>query len=378
MTIDAPRRLVILGSTGSIGRQALDVVRRHPDALRVVGLVAGSNAEALAAQAGELGVERTGLGAEAAAEMAALDDADIVLNAIVGAAGLRASIAALEAGKVLALANKESLVAAGDACLAAGMRGGGLMVPVDSEHAAIAQCLSGAGTESVDRICLTASGGPFRDRADLSGATKEEALAHPTWSMGSKITIDSATLMNKGLEVIEAHFLFGLDYDRIDVVVHPQSVVHGMVVLKDGSMLMQAARADMRLPIQAALLDAPEVSTRIRPPDLAELGSLEFEPLDHKRFPAVGMAYEAGRIGGTATAVLNAANEEAVFAFLDERIGFVEITKVVESTLEAHEPVPAGNLETVFEVDAWARDYARGVIEKSSGHTTDRVLGRTT
>ena len=379
MTTDAPRRLVILGSTGSIGRQALDVVRRQPDALRVVGLVAGRDADGLAAQAAEHGVERTGLGADAAAEMAALDEADVVLNAIVGAAGLRASIAALESGKVLALANKESLVAGGDACLAAGMRGGGLMVPVDSEHAAIAQCLLGVGTESVDRICLTASGGPFRERSDLSGVTKDEALAHPTWSMGSKITIDCATLMNKGLEVIEAHFLFGLDYERIDVLVHPQSVVHGMVVLKDGSMLMQAARADMRLPIQAALMDAPEVSTRIRPPDLAAVGSLDFAPVDHERFPAVGMAYAAGRAGGTATAVLNAANEEAVFAFLDERIAFDDITRAVETTLEAHDPVPAGNLDTVFEVDAWARDYARGVIQKRSERIGgETVVGRTT
>ena len=365
---------MILGSTGSIGRQALDVVKRQPDALRVVGLAAGKDADALSAQAAEHGVHRTALGEAGAVEMAMLEEADIVLNAVVGAAGLRASIAALEAGKVLALANKESLVAGGDACLAAGMRGGGLIVPVDSEHAAIAQCLQGVAPTAVDRICITASGGPFRERDDLTDVTKQEALAHPTWSMGPKITIDSATLMNKGLEVLEAHFLFGLDFDSIDVLVQPQSIVHGMVVLKDGSVLMQAARADMRLPIQSALLGTQEAAARVTPPDFASLGQITFEPVDHKRFPAVGMAYEAGRIGGTAPAVLNAANEEAVHAFLDGRIGFLDITRVVEKTLEAHEAVPAGNLDTVLEVDAWARDRARGVIE--TGASVERVLGR--
>ena len=372
---------MILGSTGSVGRQALDVVSRHPDSLRVVGLVAGRDGEALAAQAAEHGVALTGLGEGAAADMAALEEADVVLNAVVGAAGLRASIAALEAGKILALANKESLVAGGDACLAAGNRGGGLMVPVDSEHAAISQCLNNVDYDAIDRICLTASGGPFRQRTNLSNVTKEEALAHPTWAMGPKITIDSATLMNKGLEVLEAHFLFGLDYDHIDVLVHPQSVVHGMVVLRDGSVLMQAARADMTLPIQAALLGTQAVGGRVAPPDFASVGTLDFEPVDHKRFPAVGMAYAAGRAGGSAPAVLNAANEEAVRGFLDERIAFLDIPRVVETTLEAHDVVDAGNLDTVFEVDAWARDHARGVIEtkpRGARRIVERVLGRST
>ena len=341
----------------------------HSDLLQVVGLGAGRNEQSLRRQAAELGVEHVGLGDRDAIGLATLAEADIVLNAIVGAAGLRASVAALEAGKTLALANKESLVAAGEICLAAADRSGARIVPVDSEHAAIAQCLQGIPQDAVARICLTASGGPFRDRADLSDVTKDEALDHPTWSMGPKITIDCATLMNKGLEVIEAHFLFGLPYDAVDVVVHPQSVVHGMVVLADGSMLMQAAVTDMRLPIQAALLGSQAVPGATSQPDLTKLGPLEFEPLDRERFPAVDLAYAAGRAGRTCPAVLNAANEEAVRGFLDGRIGFTEITGVVETTLTAHDPVPAGNLDTVLEVDSWARLYARGVID--GGSTAD-------
>ncbi|MDQ4143201.1 MAG: 1-deoxy-D-xylulose-5-phosphate reductoisomerase [Actinomycetota bacterium] len=377
MTSSHPRRVVILGSTGSVGRQALDVVERHRGDLRVVGLVAGRDSRALEEQAARLGVTHTGLGTEAAERLAALDEADVVLNAVVGAAGLKASIAALENGKVLALANKESLVAGGEACLAAAERGGGRIVAVDSEHAAIAQCLKNLAPDAVERICLTASGGPFRTRSNVEDATKEEALAHPTWSMGPKITIDSATLMNKGLEVLEAHFLFGFDFDRIDVLVHPQSVVHGMVTLRDGSVLMQAARADMRLPIQAALLGTQAVEGPVAPPDLADVGRLEFEPLDNERFPAVGMAYAAGRAGGTAPAVLNAANEEAVRAFLDGRIGFSDITRVVEKALGSHEPIPAGNQEVVLEGDSWAREHARGVIDRIR-RGAQQAVGRTT
>ena len=344
----------------------------------MVGLAAGRDAAALEDQAAELGVERTGLGEDAAVDLAALDEADIVLNAIVGAAGLRASIAALSAGKTLALANKESLVAGGELCLEAARRGGGRIVAVDSEHAAISQCLEGAARESVGRLCLTASGGPFRTRADLDGVTKEEALAHPTWSMGPKITIDSATLMNKGLEVIEAHFLFGIDFDHIDVLIHPQSLVHGLVFFVDGSVLMQAAVADMRLPIQSALLGSHAPGTT-PVPDLARIGSIEFEDVDHDRFPAVRLAYEAGRAGHTFPAVLNAANEEAVRGFLD-------IPAVVEATITAHDAVPAGNLDTVLEVDSWARRHARELIDQRPLETTgaratrptERALGRTT
>lgn len=379
MSFEPRRRLAILGSTGSIGRQALDVVRLHPHLFEVVALSAGRDEQTLAEQATEFGVDKTGLGAVAAAELAVLDDADIVLNGIVGAAGLGPSIAALEAGKILALANKESLVAGGEACLSAAERGGGRIVPVDSEHAAISQAFQGVPEKAVDRICLTASGGPFLRRSNLNNVSKEDALAHPTWNMGPKVTIDSATLMNKGLEVIEAHFLFGVDFDHIDVLVHPQSIVHGMVVMKDGSVLMQAGTADMRVPIQAALTGAERIDSGAEQLDLATIASLDFERVDHNRFPSLGLAYKAGRAGGSAPAVLNAANEEAVRGFLEDRVRFVDIPAIVEETLGAHEVVPAGNLQTVLEVDTWARDHARGVIETASKglrRIVERVLGR--
>ena len=345
----------------------------------MVTLAAGRDEKTLAKQASEFGVSRTGLGAVAAAELATLDDADIVLNGIVGAAGLGPSLAALEAGKILALANKESLVAGGEACLSAATRGGGRIVPVDSEHAAISQALQGAPDKAVDRICLTASGGPFLRRSNLNNVSKEDALAHPTWEMGPKITIDCATLMNKGLEVIEAHFLFGVDFDHIDVLVHPQSIVHGMVVMKDGSVLMQAGSADMRVPIQAALTGAERIDSGAEQLDLASIASLDFERVDHNRFPSLGLAYKAGRAGGSAPAVLNAANEEAVRGFLEDRVRFVDIPSIVEETLGAHEVVPARDLQTVLEVDTWARDHARGVIETASKglrRIVERVLGR--
>jgi 1-deoxy-D-xylulose-5-phosphate reductoisomerase len=272
------------------------------------------------------------------------------------------------------------LIAGGEVCLAAAARGGGRIVPVDSEHAAIAQCLEGIDPKSVTRICLTASGGPFRQRANLSNVTVEEALAHPTWDMGPKITIDCATLMNKGLEVIEAHFLFDVAFDRIDILVHPQSVVHGMVTFADGSVVMQAAVADMRLPLQAVLLGTERVASAVEPIDLATVGSLSFEAVDHERFPSVELAYQAGTAGGTSPAVLNAANEEAVRGFLEARVRFIDIPSVVEETLAAHTSVDAGNLETVLEVDAWARDHARGVIEtrpRGVRRVVERVLGRT-
>ncbi len=247
-------RVAILGSTGSIGQQAIEVALANPESVEVIGLVAGRDETTLRAQADRLGVTRTGLGRPASLEIAAMDDADVVLNAIVGAAGLEASVTALAHGKKLALANKESMVAGGDVCIETASRTGALIVPIDSEHAALAHCLEGRDRGEVDRLVLTASGGPFRERHDLAGVTPADALAHPTWDMGPKITIDSATMMNKGLEVIEAHYLFGFGYDRIDVVVHPQSIVHGMIAFADGSMLMEAAPTDMRIPIQAALL----------------------------------------------------------------------------------------------------------------------------
>lgn len=359
------RGVAILGSTGSIGRQAIDVIRSHPDAFEVVALVAGSDERALADQAAELDVVHTGLGAEAAERMARLDEADIVLNAVVGAAGLRASAAALESGKHLALANKESLVAGGAVCEAARLAGGGTIAPVDSEHAALAHALEGRDRADVERVVLTASGGPFRTRADLSDVTVADALDHPTWNMGPKITVDSATLMNKGLEVIEAHHLFGFDYDNIDVLVHPQSVVHGIVEFSDGSQLLQAGPADMRIPIQAALgVPSPKAFDRI---DLKDVAELRFEAVDRERFPALDLAYEAGRRGACYPAVLNAANEVAVAAFLGERIAFTDITGIVATVLERFGGSSDRELDSVLEADAWARVVAEQECRKAEG-----------
>jgi 1-deoxy-D-xylulose-5-phosphate reductoisomerase len=369
VTSHPPIDLAILGSTGSIGRQAIDVVRAHPERWRIVGLAAGSDAATLADQVAETGAEHSGLGADFAVHLATLPGVDLVLNGIVGAAGLRASAAALGAGKTLALANKESLVAGGRICLDAARRGGGTIIPVDSEHAAIAQCLDGRDLSSVERIVLTASGGPFRTRRFLDEVTPDEALAHPTWSMGPKISIDSATLMNKGLEVIEAHYLFGLDYDRIDVVVHPQSLVHGIVVFVDGSMLLQAAPTDMRIPIQAALAYPDRVPFSVERIGLEKVGSLAFEPVDEGRFPCVRLAYEAGRKGGSFPAVLNAANEEAVNAFLLGFISFPRIPTVIESVLEAHSGTDTDDLDVMLDIDAWARSQARRIMRR---HTSTR------
>jgi 1-deoxy-D-xylulose-5-phosphate reductoisomerase len=352
-------RVAILGSTGSIGRQAVQVVQDHPERFQVVGLCAHTDGEQVEDQARALEVRNTGLGAEAAVELATLDEADVVLNAIVGAVGLRASVAALDAGKTLALANKESLVAGGQACLAALRRGGGRIVPVDSEHAAISQCLGISDPATIRRIVLTASGGPFRRRPELGEVTPDEALSHPTWSMGPKITIDSATLMNKGLEVIEAHYLFGVGYDAIDVVVHPQSAVHGIVEFVDGTMLMQGAPTDMRIPIQYALSFPSRLPTDAGLLDLVSTGILEFEEVDHDRFPAVALAYEAGRRGRSFPAVLNAANEVAVHAFLGGELRFPEIAATVERVMSAHDPVDVGEVGAVLEVDGWARSEAQ-------------------
>jgi 1-deoxy-D-xylulose-5-phosphate reductoisomerase len=358
------QKVVLLGATGSIGRQALEVIRALPERLEVIGLVAGHDADALAELARAFPGAATGLGPDAAVEMAGSSDADVVLNAIVGAAGLRASIAALGSGKTLALANKESLVAGGEVCRAARSRGGGTMVPVDSEHVAVAQCLEGRDRSTVKRIVLTASGGPFRTRADLSEVTVQEALAHPTWSMGPKITIDCATLINKGLEVIEAHFLFDIDPDDIAVVVHPQSLVHAMVELVDGSFVMQAAPTDMRIPIQAALTWPDRLPSPVAALEPRTMGPLTFEVLDERRFPAVQLAYQVLRAGRTFPAALNAANEIAVEAFLDERLSFETIAGVVAEVIDSHEPGDATTLEGVLDADKRARKSAQGVIER--------------
>ena len=356
------RRIAILGSTGSIGKQALDVVRAHPDRFEVVALTAHSNAEELAAQAREFEVARTGLGPEAAQELAGGTDADVVLNAVVGAAGLRASLAALEAGRTLALANKESLVVGGELCKRAAAAHGATIVPVDSEHAALAQCLEGRPREELVRAVITASGGPFRTRKDLAGVTPSDALAHPTWSMGPKITVDSATMMNKALELIEAHHLFDLAYDEVDVVVHPQSVVHAMAEFVDGSVVMQAAWPDMRIPIAAALTHPDRIGPPAATVDLTEVGSLTFEPLDSNRFPAVSLGYEVGRMGGTYAAAFNAANEVAVEAFLDERIAFTDVVGVVSDVVEGHQRREADSLDAVLEADGEGRAAARELI----------------
>jgi 1-deoxy-D-xylulose-5-phosphate reductoisomerase len=358
------RKVVVLGSTGSVGRQALDVIAAHPDLFELVGLVAGSNETVLAEQAGEHGNVPTALGVDGAVEFATLGNADVVLNAIVGAAGLKASLAALDAGKVLALANKESLIAGGDLCLAAAERGGGVMIPVDSEHAAIAQALQGHDRATVARLHITASGGPFRERVDLSDVTPEDALAHPTWSMGPKITIDSATLMNKGFEVIEAHFLFGFGYDEIEVTVHPESVIHGMVEFVDGSLLMQAGPTDMRIPIQAALSHPYRINSGVAPLDPRTLGELHFTPVDDARFPAVTLAYEVGRRGGTFAAAMNAANEVAVRAFLDGLLSFTDIVAVVREVVDRHVDTDSATLDGVLAADASAREAAQASIDQ--------------
>lgn len=375
-----PVRVALLGSTGSIGRQALDVAARFPERIEIVALAAHSSARLLLEQADRFGVRRLALGDRAVAEsashewdstigagpeglveLASAGDVDIVLNALVGAAGLRASIAALRAGATLALANKESLVAGGDIIRALGMD---RVIPVDSEHSAIFQCLVGEPADAVSRLWLTASGGPFRgmDSAALRSVTVEQALAHPRWTMGPKITIDSATLMNKGLEVIEAHHLFDLPYDAIDVVVHPQSSIHSMVEFADGSVKAHLGATDMRVPIQYAFSHPERWAAPVPPVDFCTLGSLDFEEPDISTFRSLSLAYEAGRAGGTLPAVLNAANEVAVAAFLAGRAPLTAIPETVERVLERHDRMSADTLEAVEAADSWARRTAESLL----------------
>src|SRR4051794_20250504 len=377
-----PRRLLVLGSTGSIGTQALDIVERSPD-LELVGLSAESSWEALVEQARRFGVERiavadrdagaraaeawtggaTLVGAQGLVELVVDSGADLVLNALVGSAGLGPTVAALGEGIDLALANKESLVVGGELVMALAEATGAQLIPVDSEHSALHQLLAGERPGTVDKLQLTASGGPFRGRTreELSDVTVEEALQHPPWGMGGKITVDSATLMNKGLEVIEAHHLFGTPYRDIDVVVHPQSIVHSLILLNDGAALAHLGYPDMRVPISYALHYPERVDVPVRPLDLAELGALTFEPVDLDAFPCLRMAREAGEAGGTAPCVLNAANEVAVSSFLAGEIGFTAIPAVIERTLEALPAEPIVHFEQLFEVDAAARDHASGL-----------------
>ena len=375
------RSVAVLGATGSIGRQALDVIAESPE-LRVCALSANSDADGLVAAARATGARHVALvdpdaagtaaraldgatvlrGEAGVEELVAASGADLVLNAIVGAAGLRATLAAFAAGADVALANKESLVAGGELVLAAAAANGRRLLPVDSEHSALAQCLEGAAPGAVTGLVITASGGPFRGRrrVELADVTPAEALAHPTWRMGEKITIDSATLMNKGLEVIEAHHLFGIPYEAVEVVVHPQSIVHGMVRFRDGALLAHAGLPDMRVPISWALTYPHRGPTAVESLDLSQPLSLNFEPADVATFRCLALAREAGMAGGTAPCILNAANEVAVRAFLDGRIGFLDIAAVVEEALAQVPPEPVVSLEQVLDADRRGRAAAAG------------------
>jgi 1-deoxy-D-xylulose-5-phosphate reductoisomerase len=361
------KRLAVLGSTGSIGRQTLDVVRWHPDEFEIHALVAARPSEAFDAQVREFNPRTTCLtatdGAERLLDIACDADIDLLVVASSGTVGFRPTIAALQAGKPVALANKETLIMAGHLVTEAARASGAPLLPIDSEHSAIWQCLQGEEpyAERVQRLLLTASGGAFRDRSadSLSDVTPTEALHHPTWSMGPKITIDSATLMNKGLEVIEAHWLFGLPFERIGVVIHHQSVIHSLVEFVDGSVKAQLGLPDMRLPIQYALAHPRRLATPTERLDLAAVGQLTFARVDTAKYPCLGLAYQAGRAAGTCPTVLNAANEEAVARFLASELGFTCIAELIDAALQAHTPVPTPSLEQVLEADAWARDFSR-------------------
>lgn len=360
------RRVLVLGSTGSIGTQALDVVRANPGRFEVVGLSAGSNRDALQAQADEFDVEHIALGAIEAEQLVRDVEADVVLNGITGSVGLGPTLAALETGRTLALANKESLIVGGD--LVTAIARPGQIVPVDSEHSAIAQALRSGDRAEVRRLVLTASGGPFRgrSRASLDTVTPAEALAHPTWNMGRVVTTNSATLVNKGLEVIEAHLLFGVPYAEIEVVVHPQSIVHSMVEFSDGSTIAQASPPDMRLPISLGLDWPHRVSGVGSPLDWSVAASWTFEPLDEEAFPAVRLAKHVGRAGGTYPAVFNAANEQAVDAFHEGRLSFLGILEVVERVVDQHEAPGSLSRETLADAERWARDAADRAIAAAS------------
>ena len=380
------KRLAVLGSTGSIGEQTLAVVEAFPERFRVTALGAGRNVEKLAAQVRQFAPELVAVAdAEAARalrerlagvrveiavgpsglEAVARAPADLVVSGLVGAVGLAPTLAAVAAGRDVALANKEVLVMAGALVVREVRRRGVALLPVDSEHSAIFQALAGQRREDVARLVLTASGGPFRTwpAERIARATPEQALAHPNWEMGPKITIDSATLMNKGLEVIEAHYLFGLEYSEIDIVVHPESIVHGIAEYRDGSMVAQMAVPDMRLPIQLALGFPERLPRGIQPLDLAAMGQLTFEELDREAFPTIDLAYRVGRGGATFPAVLNAANEVAVWAFLDGKIPLTGIAGVVEQVVDQHEPASVVSVVSLERADTWARQRAAEIIE---------------
>jgi len=389
MNDSSPRKVVVLGSTGSIGCSAMRVARDLPGEIEIVGLAAGTNVRDLAAQARETGAKHVAIFDEPAAEALRAElpaevriftgpqglidlvtevDADVVLVAIVGTAGLAPALAAIEAGRDLAVASKEILVMAGEVVTHAAAKHGVRLLPVDSEHNAIHQCLTGhdGGVGEIAKLILTASGGPFRQAtaADLENVTPEQALKHPTWDMGPKITIDSATLFNKGLEMIEARWLFGIEMDRIDVVVHPQSVIHSMVEFVDGSVIAQMSRTDMAFPIQYALTWPRRIRGGMQPLDFAALGSLTFEAPRDDVFPALGLARHAGNVGGTMPAVFNAANEVAVDAFRAGKIPFPGIWRTVEAVMEVHRNQEGTELSMIIEADAEARILAGEKIRR--------------
>jgi 1-deoxy-D-xylulose-5-phosphate reductoisomerase len=384
------KRVVILGATGSIGESALKVARDIPERMEIVGLAANSNAEKLAAAANETRAQSVCLvdetridilareleynprilgGQEGLLETARLTNADMVLVAIVGTGGLRPALAAIEAGKDLAVASKEILVMAGEIVTREARENGINVLPVDSEHNAIFQCLEGKSSLDVRRIILTASGGPFREtpRKDFNSIIPEQALKHPTWNMGPKITIDSATLFNKGLEMIEAHWLFGVEMKRVEVVIHPQSIVHSMVEFADGSTLAQLSYSDMCFPIQYAVTWPDRVPNTLPPLDFSKLSRLEFFTPRYEDFPALNLARRAGETGGTLPAVMNAANEVAVAGFLDRQVRFPDIWQIVEEVMKCHTSVAHPDLDAILQADQWARKEAQGYV-KSTNH----------
>ncbi len=380
-----PKKVVVLGSTGSIGESSLKVARDLPDRMTLVGLAAHRRVDSLAAQIREFGIQQACLhdpggldalrsevdpevalhsGDEGLIALATLPEADLVLIAIVGVAGLRPALAAIEAGKDIAVASKEILVMAGEAVMTAAREKGVKVLPVDSEHNAIFQCLEGRDTASVSRLILTASGGPFRElpATDLPSVTVERALKHPTWEMGRKITIDSATLFNKGLEMIEARWLFDIEMARVDVIIHPQSIVHSMVEFIDGSILAQLSTTDMCFPIQYAVTWPERVANTLEPLDFARLARLDFEAPRWEDFPALALAKEAGETGGTLPAVLNAANEVAVSAFLERHLSFPGIWETVAETMSRHRSLLRPGLDDIIEADLWARRTAQELL----------------
>ncbi len=380
------KRVVILGATGSIGESALKVARDLPDRIEIVGLAANSNAEKLAAAANETRAQSVCLvdeakidllmrkleykprifaGQEGLREIACLMDAEMVLVAIVGTGGLRPALGAIEAGKDLAVASKEILVMAGEIVMRAARDNDVSVLPVDSEHNAIFQCLEGKSATDIRRIVLTASGGPFREtpRKDFNSITPEEALKHPTWNMGPKITIDSATLFNKGLEMIEAHWLFGVEMKRVEVVIHPQSIVHSMVEFADGSTLAQLSYSNMCFPIQYAVTWPHRVPNTLPPLDFSKLSRLEFSTPRYDDFPALNLARQAGETGGTLPAVMNAANEVAVAGFLDRQVRFPDIWQIVQEVMNRHTSVAHPDLDAILQADQWARKEAQGHVK---------------